>query len=218
MLENRSTVRFQSEEILICKQAAKEFRAIVLDVSRGGMRIHCQKKLKVGSYISLRPHNRVRGRALVKAVVRWVRAADHQVGLEFVDSAKKLSKRWVRKLLPGSGAAWTTSKQQRLDVRAKARVPVVSSDGKLEGATIDLGCTGACLELSGKLEVTAGLLLCLPGSYLELRADILRVRQQNGKWIHSVRFPSLKPRQRQQLDAFVKDRMVAMAFEQHSVL
>jgi hypothetical protein len=219
MLENRRALRFECEETLVCKSAGNEFKATVMDISRGGMRVRTKKRIEVGSRLVLRLEDRARGRAPVEAVVRWVRLGDElQMGLEFEDSASKLSRRWVRKLFPGAGAAWTASRQQRSEIRAKARLPVVSTNGSVEGATLDVSRSGACIELSGKLEENAGVVLCLPWSYLELNADVLRVEQRRDKWIHSVKLADLNEEQQQQLDAFVEDRTMAMAFEQHSNL
>ena len=220
MLENREAIRFECDEALICKSKSKEFGARVLDVSRGGMRVQSKKQLKVGSKVVLRLENKARGRAAVNAVVRWVgRGEMNEMGLEFQDSASKLSKRWVRKLFPESGSSsWVASKQQRAEIRAKARVPVVSSSGTVEGATKDLSRSGASLELSGKLEEGSGLIFCLPSSYLEVQADIVRVEQEGDQWIHSVKLSELSPEQKRQLEAFVQDRTASVAFEQHSKL
>lgn len=219
MLENRRALRFECEETLVCEYGETEFKATVMDISRGGMRVQSKKRLKVGSRIVLRLENKSRGRAPVEAVVRWTSLGqDRQIGLEFQDSASKLSRRWVRKLFPESGAAWTAGKQQRSEIRAQARLPVVSTNGMVEGTTLDVSRSGARIELSGQLEEDAGLFLCLPWSYLELKADVLRVEQRNDKWIHSIQLSDISEKEQYQLEAFVEDRTTAMAFEQHSTL
>ena len=218
MLENRHALRFECEEALVGKYRGTEFSAEVMDISRGGMKVRTEKCLEVGARVVLRLEDKRRGRAPVQAVVRWTSLSDEQIGLEFEDSATKLSRRWVRKLFPDSGAAWTAGRQKRMEIRAKARIPVVSTDGVVEGSTLDVSRSGARIELSGELDDEAGLLLFLPSSFQELQTDVLRVEQRGRKWVHSVQFSELSREQQQQLDAFVKDRTTAIAFEQHSNL
>lgn len=207
MIENRRALRFNCDERLICKVAGEEFNATVIDISRGGMKVQCEKRLQVGSKLFLRLEDSVRGRAPVKAIVRWVLLGDQfEVGLEFQDSASKLSRRWVRKLFPDAGAAWTAGHQQRTEVRAPVRLPVVSANGFVEGTTIDVSGSGAYIELPQKLDDTVGLFLCLPWSYLEVRANVLRAEMRDGKWFHSVQFAALRDEQKDAIDAFVESR------------
>jgi PilZ domain len=203
--ENRRSLRFECRETLIFQHGGKTYEATVLDISRGGARLSCSKKLPVGSKVFLRLKDRTKGRAPVKAVVRWRGGeAPFEMGLEFRDSTSKLSRRWVRKLFPDQGAAWTAGHQQRSEVRAQVSLPVVSANGFIEGTTLDISQGGACFELDQKLEDTVGLFFCLPWSLLEVRANVLRAESRGSKWVHSVRFSPLKEEQQAELEAFVE--------------
>ncbi len=213
MVENRRALRFECDEKLVCKQSGVEFGATVIDISRGGMKIHSQQKLEVGSKLFLHLKDRARGRAPVKAVVRWVLLGpDYQVGLEFEDSAGKLSRRWVRKLFPDEGAAWTSGHQQRSEVRAVTSVPIVAASGFIEGKACDLSSTGASFELPQKLENTVGLFLCLPWAFLEVRANVLRAEKRGDNWLHSVQFSVMRERDKEALEAFVEHQATGGAF------
>lgn len=209
MKENRSTLRFECDEELFFQLDGQSHEARVLDISRGGVRIATSAKLPVGRNLFLRIKDKSRGRVPVKAVVRW-RSGEgpFEMGLEFRESTSKLSRRWVRKLFPNEGQAWTRGHQQRTEVRVSVDLPVVASNGFVEGKILDLSPSGARLELDHKLDETAGLYLCLPWSYLEVRANVLRAEMLDSKWVHSVRFSVLGESESEELKGFVEHSFV----------
>lgn len=205
MQENRQSLRFECRETLLFQHAGKTIEATILDISRGGVRLSCETRLPVGRKVFLRLKDKTRGRVPVKAVVRWRSGSGpYELGLEFRDSATKLSRQWVRKLFPGQGSAWTAGHQHRSEVRARVSLPVVSASGFVEGKTLDLSSSGACFELDQELTDTVGLYLCLPWSYLEVRANVLRAENKGSKWIHSVQFSALREGERELLKDFIE--------------
>jgi len=187
--EKRKTLRFDCREKLFFQFDGVPHDAEVLDISRGGVRIATPAELPLGRDIFLRIKDNSRGRVPVKAVVRWLRGdGPYEVGLEFRESTSKLSKRWVRKLFPNEGKAWTQGHQQRAEVRTSVNLPVVLSNNFSEGRILDLSSSGARIELDEKLDNATDLYLCLPWSYLEVQADVLRTEPKGSKWVHSVRF------------------------------
>ena len=205
MKELRESLRFSCNEAVVCLMGRRKIQADILDVSRGGMRLRLSQPLGVGRQIEVKPKHRSRGRAPVLAVVRWQRTGDEmEAGLEFLEPAGKLSRKWLRKLFPGKGKAWTEGHQQRSEVRAGCRLPVVSGDGNWEGELADLSASGACFLRDTKLEESTELYLCLPWDYVQVNATPVRVAKKGDEWVHSVRFSGLKPAQREHLRLFVE--------------
>ena len=206
MKELRESLRFSCNEAVVCLMGRRKIQADILDVSRGGMRLRLSQPLEVGRQIEVKPKHRSRGRAPVLAAVRWQCTGDEmEAGLEFLEPAGKLSRKWLRKLFPGKGKAWTEGRQQRSEVRAGCRLPGVSGDGSWEGELVDLSASGACFLRDTKLEESAELYLCLPWDYVQVNATPVRVAQRGKAWVHSVKFSQLKPAQREHLKLFVEN-------------
>ena len=207
--ENRNTLRFECQEELFFQLDGVSHEARVMDISRGGVRVQTSTKLPVGRNLFLRIKDKSRGRVPVKAVVRWRRGeGPYEMGLEFRESTSKLSRRWVRKLFPQEGKAWAQGHQQRSEVRALVDLPVVDSNGFSEGKILDISPSGARIQFEQKLEGTTGLYLCLPWSYLEVRANVLRVEADDSKWVHSVRFAPIGEAASEELKGFIEHTLI----------
>lgn len=183
----------------------RKVQAEILDVSRGGLRLRLSQSLPLGRQVEIKPKHRSRGRAPVTAVVRWQGQGEAlEAGLEFTEPAGKLSRKWLRKLFPGRGKAWTEGRQHRSEVRAGCRLPVVSRDGSWEGEIVDLSESGVRFLRDDKLDESSQLYLCLPWDYVEVRATPVRTARSGRKWVHSAKFTDLDPAQREHLRLFVE--------------
>jgi PilZ domain-containing protein len=203
--ELRETIRFSCRENVVCLVGRKKIQAEIIDVSRGGARLEVARSLEVGQKILIKPKQRSRGRTPVEAVVRWqVFGETTEAGIEFLEPAGKLSRKWLRKLFPGKGKAWTQGHQQRAEVRTGCRLPVVSVDGRSEGKILDISPSGACFVQADKLEDEAQLYLCLPWDYVQVTATPVRAVRGDGGWVHSVKFSELSPSERDHLKLFVE--------------
>ncbi|MCA9779420.1 MAG: PilZ domain-containing protein [Candidatus Eremiobacteraeota bacterium] len=215
MRELRESLRFTCSEEVVCMVGRRKVQAEILDVSRGGLRLRLSQSLPLGRQVEIKPKHRSRGRAPVTAVVRWQGQGEAlEAGLEFTEPAGKLSRKWLRKLFPGKGKAWTEGRQQRAEVRAGCRLPVVSKDGNWEGELLDLSASGARFLGDGKLSQSTELYLCLPWDFVEVRATPVRVARKGDDWIHSVKFSELQAAQQEHLRLFVEDSVAHKPLQQ----
>ena len=211
MKELRESLRFSCNEAVVCLMGRRKIQADIIDVSRGGMRLRLSQPLELGRQVEVKPKHRSRGRAPVLAVVRWQTTGDEaEAGLEFLEPAGKLSRKWLRKLFPGKGKAWTKGHQQRSEVRAGCRLPVVSGDDTWEGEIVDLSASGARFLRNEKMAESTNIYLCLPWDYLEVSATPVRVTQKGKEWVHSVTFSELGSAEREHLKLFVEKSVGAL--------
>ena len=206
MRDHRQNVRIPSDEIIDCYHGQGHFEAEILDLSRGGIRIGCLQDLPLGSSILIQHRELSRCQIPVKAVARWKRpGAVTEIGLEFQAESKSANLRWVAELFPDEGPLRVENLQQRLDVRADVSIPVVTDIGGMAGETLDVSSGGARFRVNAKLEDETSLLFCLPDSFVEVQARVLRRNWQHGQWIHSVRFQELKEEQKALLSSQVNE-------------
>jgi hypothetical protein len=211
MKELRESLRFTCCESVVCRVGRRKVQAEIVDLSRGGLRLKLSQPLLIGQQVEVKPKHRSRGRSPVLAVVRWQSTGvEMEAGLEFLEPAGKLSRKWLRKLFPGKGKAWTEGHQQRSEVRAGCRLPVVSGDGTWEGELVDLSASGARFSGDAKLEESTELYLCLPWDYVRVNATPVRVARKGNEWVHSVKFSELIPAQRDHLNLFVEKSVGAL--------
>ena len=205
MKELRETIRFTCQETVVCLGGRRKVEAEIIDVSRGGARLKLTNSLRVGQTCQLKPKHRSVGRTAVEAIVRWQLFGDDiEAGLEFLEPAGKLSRKWLRKLFPGKGEAWTRGHQQRQEVRASCNLPVISVDGRSEGQMLDISASGASFVQDHKLEDAAQLYLCLPWDFVEVNATPVRATFGDGGWVNSVKFSELSDAEREHLKLFVE--------------
>jgi hypothetical protein len=206
--ELRETIRFTCQETVVCQVGRRKILAEIVDVSRGGARLALTATLRVGQKVLIKPRHRSRGRAPVEAVVRWqCHGAQLEAGIEFLEPAGKLSRKWLRKLFPGKGKAWTQGHQQRGEVRAECSLPVVSMDGRWEGETLDVSPSGACFVQEQELSSSADFFLCLPWDYVQVKATPVRAVRGDDCWIHSVKFTELTPEEEDHLKLYVEQQI-----------
>ncbi|MBI3925582.1 MAG: PilZ domain-containing protein [Armatimonadetes bacterium] len=211
MKEHRAAIRFECQEAVFCYVGERELSGRILDVSREGVRLACAGALEVGSHVEIVPRDRTRGRSPVLCAVRWLRTGAElcEAGLVFLESRHRLARKWVRKLLPPAD-----SQEKRAEVRVAARLPVATADDReLEGMTLDVSRSGACVEMVHPLELgeALDLYVCLPWDLLEIRAEVVRHRRQDASWLHSVRFLQIDGQQTRLLERFLEDSLAVRA-------
>lgn len=205
MYDNRSSRRFECQEIIDCYQDGHDFEAEILDVSWGGLRMACLADLELGSSVFLQHRNPDRDQFPIRARVCWKRPGVlSEFGLEFRESNSNLAHQWTQELFSESALFLQSPRQRRHEVRADVRLPIAIEDGHCEGQTLDLSLTGARFCMDRLVEDETTLYLCLPDSLIELQGQVLRAERQNDQWVHSVRFCAPYREDREQLSAFVQ--------------
>lgn len=189
MREHRQSRRFQCDEVLDCYIDDEIFEAEILDVSWGGVGIGCLQDLPLGGTLYLQHRDISRTQFPVKTSIRWKRpGVIHEYGLQFQEGTGTVAQRWVQDLFPEQSALRQEQAQKRVDVRVDVRLPIVTEDDYLEGETLDLSTSGARFRLNRPLKDQSNLLLCLPGSLLQVQAKVVRTQSEACHWVHSVQF------------------------------
>lgn len=201
MRESRARRRLSVDEKVNLLVHGEKSRAVVVDLSWGGVRLEVETRLEVGSRVAISPCRAGLGRAKLPCAVRWTGAG--QAGLEFLRPPSRLRRCWVSKLLTAD------IRERRESVRATVEVPVEARAGKLllAGQTVDVSQGGALLRLSQP--VARGrklkLFLCLPWSLVETAGRVVESRGE----LHCVRFTELDPFQEDVLGGFVEHSLAA---------
>lgn len=201
MRESRTRRRLAVDEKVNLLVHGEKSRAVVVDLSWGGVRLELETRLEVGSRVAISPCRSGLGRAKVPCAVRWTGGG--QAGLEFLRPPSRLRRCWISKLLDED------SPERRATVRAAVELPVEARSGQAQllGQTVDVSRGGALLRLPRKLSrgKEVRLFLCLPFSLVEAGGRVVESRGD----LHAVRFTDLDPFQEDVLESFVEHALAA---------
>ncbi len=192
-------------------------RAYCVDIGVSGMRLEGVDKLKKGDLINVTSaypgleHNKL------QCEVMWCRgkgASDNSAGIRYVDTEENLKGSWVKVILQelglGDESAFQRRKHVRIATTLKCEVRDLRTGRYLtDGKVLNLSVGGALVESANTVEDNAQV-LCLIGPYsnyptLSIAAKNLNTRydEEEGCYLHSIQFSTLKPRDVKQVGKYV---------------
>lgn len=195
---------------------AEPARAYVVDIGVSGMRLEGTGKLKKGEFIfvtSAYPgleHNKL------ECEVMWCRSrgSDYSAGIRYVDTEENLKGSWVKVILQELGLGDETAFQRRQHVRIATTLRCEVRDLRsgrylTDGKVLNLSVGGALVQSANTVEDGAQI-LCLIGPYsnyptLSISAKNLNTRydEEEGCYLHSIQFSTLKPKDVKQVGKYV---------------
>lgn len=206
MKECRKSLRFQCNELVTVHFRKRTYEGRVTDVSHGGLKLEIEQFIPTGSALWLAPADAELNSPLIQTFVRWTTLrAPYEIGLEFALSSHGSRQNWLSKLLPQRKLSPSKS-QERAEVRIPASLPVFNAARPdQDGVTLDLSPSGASILLDHKLDSSAQLFLCLPWDLLEIQVDVKRVQQEDGLWLHGVKFQNIGKAERWSVREFIRE-------------
>jgi hypothetical protein len=147
-VERRNTTRVDCCYQVECGHPQGSFRASVVNMGLGGMRLLCNQELQAEDCLSLRQADM--GSLSVRVV--WCRARtsgdNFECGVVYSDSLEQLENSWVKGALRRLGFEAKSLYERRRTLRARTSVDAdLSLAGKVYSCTIlDLGLGGALVE------------------------------------------------------------------------
>lgn len=206
----RYPVLYQSQTMVEAK------RAYVTDIGIAGMRLENIEKLKKGEVIQVTSaypgleHNKL------ACEVMWCRGKgnEHSAGIRYVDTEENLKGSWVKVILQelglGDESAFQRRKHVRIATTLRSEIRDLRSGRYLtDGKVLNLSVGGALVQSANEVEDGAQV-LCLIGPYsnyptLSIAAMCLNTRydEEEGCYLHSIQFSTLKPRDVKQVGKYV---------------
>ena len=212
--ETRRTVRFARRLTVECVHRGTHFKALLLDLGSGGLRIETVRKLKRGAVVLVRRRmkedwSHVTGR------VQWSRPNRHGnyvAGLRFVDDVETC-RAWVGDILEEVGLAECEGQFRefyRVDASVSAVLSTLEGDILMTGDLRGLSMGGATVR--GPAAIVAGLTVVVhigPASalpVLQMKAMVLATRHNvsSEETLYRVQFVEVSEGQERVLRLYMR--------------
>lgn len=139
---------------VICKLGTCDYPANLLDLSADGMRLELTRPLRVGQEVKVSslPGSPLCGRQLLTCRTAWV-GRDHQVGLVYCESPRKLAQSWIHRVLRNLDCDRVRRRTRRIECRLHVRLMPLDGRSPVNGICLNLSAGGCLVQLRENVTV-----------------------------------------------------------------
>lgn len=198
--------------------SVEQHRAYVVDIGISGMRLEGVQKFKKGDLIRVASAYPGMEQNKLQCEVMWCRQKGNEfsAGIRYVETEENLKGSWVKVILQELGLADENAFQRRKHLRIATTLRCEIRNLRTghyitDGRVLNLSVGGALVQSANSVDDGAQV-LCLIGPYsnyptLSISAKNLNTRydEDEGCYLHSVQFSTLKPRDVKQVGKYVVD-------------